>query len=101
MSRRSRSKQRSFRPSGVAAVTSESHRTVDAAATFEAQLQSAAIQNAVEARVPYAQIQTIVPGANYKGKANTAAAHARLHAMKQGVDPALNKRFETASEARE
>lgn len=101
MSRKGRSKRQQYRAAGVAAPVSVSQRIVDVAASFEAQLQTAAMANAIQARVPYGHVQTIVPGANYGGKANTAEAYARLQKMKQGVDPALNKRFETAAEARE
>lgn len=103
MSRRSRSKRSSFRPAGTPATVAiqAQPRIVDVAASFESQIQAAAIENAVAARAPYAQIQTIVPGANYKGKPSTAEAHARIQAMKKGEDPFLNKKFETAQQARE
>jgi hypothetical protein len=100
MSRKTRSKRQLCRPAGVIA-SPESQRVIDLASNFDAQLGDAARQTAVESRVPYGHVQTIVPGANYHGKANTAAAQARLHAMKLGVDPALNRKFETATEARE
>ena len=102
MSRRSRSKRSHVRPSGLpvqAAVGS--NRVIDVVSNFDAALRDAARENAPEHRVPYGHVQQIVPGANYHGKPNTAAAASRLHAMKQGVDPALNKKFETATEARE
>ena len=64
-------------------------------------MSQAALDNRVHNLAPYGHVQTIVPGANYHGKPNTAESAHRIAAMKHGIDPALNRRFETATEARE
>lgn len=98
MSRKAR-RSGSVRDSGPRPGT-EINPTLAAASQFDAALTQAALDNSVgNKHAPYAHIQTIVPGSNYSVKANTAESHARIMAAKQGVDPALNRRFETATEA--
>ena len=102
MSRKVRSQRRSARPSGVALPTFVAEqRTADLAATFDSQLRSAANDNPVDNRAPYAAVQTIVPGANERGNPKTREAYDRIADMKRGVDPGLNQKFETATAARE
>ena len=98
MSRKSRRSQ-SVRPTGLRPGTENA--TLAAAEQFDAAVQQAALDNQVSRGAPAGHVQTIVPGANYGGKPNTRESAERLAAMKHGVDPALNRKFETAIEARE
>ena len=97
MSRRSRSK-RSVRPSGTRAETE--NPTLAAVEQFDAAVNHAALANSTPIAAPAGHVQQIVPGANYPGVARTAEAFERQRLAKLGVDPALGRQFETATEAR-
>ena len=97
MSRNSKSR-RSARPSGPRSPTQNA--TLAAVELFNAAVTQAALDSGGAATIPFAHVQQIVPGANFHGKPNTVESAKRLADMKRGVDPALNRRFETATEAR-